>query len=185
MYLKIIKQLVLNICFFVVAGNSNTALNETQVKPQSTETNTAKNRAVIEQKSNVDLLSDLDITINHAPLLPEVSIVKDENEEVKSELKSLEVNQEKTIPTARNDTKLSSIDDKTENLQIVWDTWYLDVQPKKDPLGEPTILQKFLIDLEKYEKFVDSLLIITLSGAKNIDIKWKEVKEFEVGINEK
>lgn len=160
-------------------GNSNTALNETQVKPQSTETNTAKNRAVIEQKSNVDLLSDLDITINHAPLLPEVSIVKDENEEVKSELKSLEVNQEKTIPTARNDTKLSSIDDKTENLQIVWDTWYLDVQPKKDPLGEPTILQKFLIDLEKYEKFVDSLLIITLSGAKNIDIKWKEVKEFE------
>lgn len=138
-----------------------------------------KTPATVVPKSNVDLLSDLDITINHAPLLPAVQM-KEEKEEAKSDHKVLEEIQEKAL--VRKDSKLS-LEDKNENLQIVWDTWYLDVQPKKDPLGEPTILQKFVIDIEKYEKFVDSLLVITLSGAKNIDIKWKEVKEFEVCSN--
>ncbi|XP_051169498.1 tyrosine-protein phosphatase non-receptor type 23 isoform X2 [Leptopilina boulardi] len=159
-------------------SNSNVTYNETQIKSQTIEKNTVNNKppASMGPKSNVDLLSDLDITINHAPLLPAVPL-KDEKEEVKNELKTFDGTPEK-VPLTRKDSKLS-MDDKNENLQIVWDTWYLDVQPKKDPLGEPTILQKFLIDIEKYEKFVDSLLVITLSGAKNIDIKWKEVKEFE------
>ena len=132
-----------------------------------------------EPKSNVDLLSDLDITINHAPLLPEVQVDKgkDEKDGAKSEVKSLENVGEMSL-VRKNSTVQT--DDKNDNLQIVWDTWYLDVQPKRDPLAEPTVLQKFIIDIEKYEKFVDSLLVKTLSGATSLDNKWKEVQEFEV-----
>ncbi|XP_014480302.1 PREDICTED: tyrosine-protein phosphatase non-receptor type 23 [Dinoponera quadriceps] len=139
-----------------------------------------------EPKSNVDLLSDLDITINHAPLVPEVrplSTVQKKEEAATGETaengkaeKSEQDKAQKTEPEAT-----ASTEDKTdhENLQIVWDTWYNDVQPKKDPLGEPVALQKFINDVEKYEKFVDSLLVKTLSGATNLDIKWKEVQDFE------
>jgi tyrosine-protein phosphatase non-receptor type 23 len=140
-----------------------------------------------EPKSNIDLLADLDITINHAPLVPEVRPLST----VQKKMETDQTDQTENGKVERNDQEKSqkteqeatiSIEDKNdyENLQIVWDTWYNDVQPKKDPLGEPAILQKFINDVEKYEKFVDSLLVKTLSGATNLDIKWKEVQDFEV-----
>lgn len=140
-----------------------------------------------ELKSNVDLLADLDVTINHAPLVPEVrplSTVQKKEETVANNTaeddKAEKVEQDKPHKTEQE----ASTEDKSdhENLQIVWDTWYNDVQPKKDPLGEPAALQKFINDVEKYEKFVDSLLVKTLSGATNLDIKWKEVQDFEVSL---
>lgn len=141
-----------------------------------------------EQRSNVDLLSDLDITINHAPLVPEVrplNKIQDDNEDAasvkstdKKEEKENEPKQDAYIPEKAS-TYVENKEDN-ENLQIVWDTWYTDVQPKKDPLGNPETMQKFINDVEKYEKFVDSLLVKTLSGATNLDIKWKEVQDFEV-----
>ncbi|XP_071626389.1 uncharacterized protein Mop isoform X1 [Temnothorax longispinosus] len=139
-----------------------------------------------EAQSNVDLLSDLDITINHAPLVPEVrplSVQKKEeattDNTAEGSNKTEKGEQDKSCKTEQETT--ASTEDKSdhENLQIVWDTWYNDVQPKKDPLGEPAALQKFINNVEKYEKFVDSLLVKTLSGATNLDIKWKEVQDFE------
>ncbi|XP_011875510.1 PREDICTED: tyrosine-protein phosphatase non-receptor type 23 [Vollenhovia emeryi] len=138
-----------------------------------------------ELTSNVDLLSDLDITINHAPLVPEVrplSVQKKEEvttDDTAEDNKSEKNEQDKSCKTEQE--VAASTEDKSdhENLQIVWDTWYNDVQPKKDPLGEPAALQKFINDVEKYEKFVNSLLVKTLSGATNLDIKWKEVQDFE------
>ncbi|EFN72933.1 Tyrosine-protein phosphatase non-receptor type 23 [Camponotus floridanus] len=139
-----------------------------------------------EEKSNVDLLADLDITINHAPLVPEVrplaTIQKKEEtvtDDIAEDVKAEKNEQEKSHNIEQK--AITSCEDKSdhENLQIVWDTWYNDVQPKKDPLGEPAALQKFINDVEKYEKFVDSLLVKTLSGATNLDIKWKEVQDFE------
>lgn len=144
-----------------------------------------------EPKSNVDLLADLDITINHAPLVPEVrplSTVQKKEETVTNNTaeddKEERIDQDKPHKTEQEAT--ASTEDKSdhENLQIVWDTWYNDVQPKKDPLGEPATLQKFINDVEKYEKFVDSLLVKTLSGATNLDIKWKEVQDFEVSLKQ-
>ncbi|XP_011638126.1 tyrosine-protein phosphatase non-receptor type 23 [Pogonomyrmex barbatus] len=139
-----------------------------------------------ESKSNVDLLSDLDITINHAPLVPEVrplSTTQKKEEAVTddtTENDRVEKNEQDEACKTEQEAA-ASIEDKSnhENLQIVWDTWYNDVQPKKDPLGEPAALQKFNNDVEKYEKFVNSLLVKTLSGATNLDIKWKEVQDFE------
>lgn len=138
-----------------------------------------------EPQSNVDLLSDLDITINHAPLVPEVrplsvqkkeEVITDNTEDNKSEKSE----QDKFCKIEQEITASTEDKNDHENLQIVWDTWYNDVQPKKDPLGDPAALQKFINDVEKYEKFVDSLLVKTLSGATNLDIKWKEVQDFEV-----
>ncbi|XP_029156737.1 tyrosine-protein phosphatase non-receptor type 23 [Nylanderia fulva] len=137
-----------------------------------------------EAKSNVDLLSDLDITINHAPLVPEVRPLatiqkKEEMNDTAEDVKAEKNEQEKSHNTEQEATVTCEDKSDHENLQIVWDTWYNDVQPKKDPLGEPAALQKFINDVEKYEKFVDSLLVKTLSGATNLDIKWKEVQDFE------
>lgn len=140
-----------------------------------------------ELKSNVDLLSDLDITINHAPLVPEVrplSTVQKKEETATSDTTEngkVEKSEQDKVQKTETEATISTEDKNDyENLQIVWDTWYNDVQPKKDPLGEPAALQKFINDVEKYEKFVDSLLVKTLSGATNLDIKWKEVQDFEV-----
>ncbi|XP_035743780.1 tyrosine-protein phosphatase non-receptor type 23-like [Vespa mandarinia] len=167
--------------------------NQTYMQAANNGTNTTSSNPVKpttksdEQKSNVDLLSDLDITINHAPLVPEVrplNKIQDDNEDAasvkstdKKEEKENEPKQDTYIPE-KTSTYIENKEDN-ENLQIVWDTWYTDVQPKKDPLGNPEIMQKFINDVEKYEKFVDSLLVKTLSGATNLDNKWKEVQDFE------
>ncbi|KAK2576419.1 hypothetical protein KPH14_005755 [Odynerus spinipes] len=162
-----------------VNNGTSTTTSSDPVKPSS--------KSEEEEKSNVDLLSDLDITINHAPLVPEVrplNKTQDENDDAsstkstdKKDEKEDEPKQEKPI-SEKTSTYMEN-KEENENLQIVWDTWYTDVQPKKDPLGNPEILQKFINEVEKYEKFVDSLLVKTLSGATNLDIKWKEVQDFE------
>ncbi|CAK9828677.1 Tyrosine-protein phosphatase non-receptor type 23 [Anthophora retusa] len=133
------------------------------------------------EKSNVDLLADLDVTINHAPLVPEVRPLNKVQEETATKDAVNEESKEKDEDEQQANAQSTVTEDKTDNehLQIVWDTWYNDVQPKKDPLGDPVALQKFISEVEKYEKFVDSLLVKTLSGATNLDIKWKQVQEFE------
>ncbi|XP_026668804.1 tyrosine-protein phosphatase non-receptor type 23 isoform X2 [Ceratina calcarata] len=152
----------------------------------TTSTNPTKSTTKSET-SNVDLLADLDVTINHAPLVPEVrpanktEETKSQDEAAATTTKDEDANNESTKDDEQPAASSSVVEDKTENenLQIVWDTWSNDVQPKKDPLGDPAALQKFVSEVEKYEKFVDSLLVKTLSGATNLDIKWKEVQEFE------
>ncbi|XP_070163864.1 tyrosine-protein phosphatase non-receptor type 23 [Polyergus mexicanus] len=177
----------------IIRSENYTNYNQTYMQAVNNGTNTTTSANPMklttkseEAKSNVDLLADLDITINHAPLVPEVrplaTIQKKEETvtgEIAEDVKAEKSEQEKPHNTEQEAT--TSCEDKSdhENLQIVWDTWYNDVQPKKDPLGEPAALQKFINDVEKYEKFVDSLLVKTLSGATNLDIKWKEVQDYE------
>lgn len=150
----------------------------------TTSANSIKSTTKSSEKSNVDLLSDLDITINHAPLVPEIrplnkTLTQDEpvvcTSDIESKKEQKPDDKQVNAQTTNNEDKVEN-----ENLQIVWDTWYNDVQPKKDPLGDPVALQKFISEVEKYEKFIDSLLVKTLSGATNLDIKWKEIQEFEV-----
>ncbi|XP_046426773.1 tyrosine-protein phosphatase non-receptor type 23 isoform X1 [Neodiprion fabricii] len=134
-------------------------------------------------KSNIDLLADLEFSINHAPLVPEVNPVskpdgKNNSTDGEKVLKPLPKASDE-VPTKLELEIETKSEEKMENLQIVWDTWYNDVQPKKDPLGDPQALQKFAYDVEKYEKFMDSLLTKTLSGATTLDIKWKEVRDFQ------
>ncbi|XP_012225664.1 tyrosine-protein phosphatase non-receptor type 23 [Linepithema humile] len=177
----------------VTKSESHTNYNQTYMQAVNSGTNTTTSANPMklttksdELKSNVDLLADLDITINHAPLVPEVrplSTVQKKEETVTNNTaeddKTEKIDQDNPHKTEQEATVSTEDKSDHENLQIVWDTWYNDVQPKKDPLGEPAALQKFVNDVEKYEKFVDSLLVKTLSGATNLDIKWKEVQDFE------
>ncbi|XP_034942485.1 tyrosine-protein phosphatase non-receptor type 23 isoform X2 [Chelonus insularis] len=167
------------------AKSESNNYGQTYVQSSNNETVTTtseskKSEISPELKSNLDLLADLDITINHAPLVPEIQPTKKESKNDST----FDV-VEKPNKKENDDTNISQIDDKLENLQIVWDTWYNDVQPKKDPLGDPVILQKFINDIEKYEKFIDSLTVKTLSGSTSLDIKWKEVQDFEERENKK
>lgn len=169
-----------------IQTNPGNAYTYIQSSDNKTTTTSSKPQKVEKTQSNLDLLAGLDITINHAPLLPEIQSTDQEKNNHKTDEKdstssiteiSPEVVQHKT--EASDESESGQINEKHENLQIVWDTWYNDVQPKHDPLGDPLILQKFIIDIEKYEKFVDSLTVKTLNGSTNLDIKWKEIREFE------
>ncbi|XP_066587740.1 tyrosine-protein phosphatase non-receptor type 23-like [Prorops nasuta] len=162
-----------------------TNYSQTYMQAATNGTNTTTSAAPLklttkstEEKSNVDLLSDLDITINHAPLVPVIQPLNKKEEETTDCNAILEEGEKIQEGEVESKEELLT-DDKHENLQIVWDTWSNDVQPKKDPLGDPAILQKFISDVEKYEKFIDSLLVKTLSGATNLDMKWKEIQDFE------
>ncbi|XP_031849254.2 tyrosine-protein phosphatase non-receptor type protein myopic isoform X2 [Nomia melanderi] len=172
-----------------VKNENHSNYNQTYMQAVNNGTNTTtsanptKSTTKSSEKSNVDLLSDLDITINHAPLVPEIrplnkTLTQDEpvvsTSDVESKKEQKADGEQVNAQTTNNEDKVEN-----ENLQIVWDTWYNDVQPKKDPLGDPVALQKFISEVEKYEKFIDSLLVKTLSGATNLDIKWKEIQEFE------
>ncbi|XP_003700623.2 tyrosine-protein phosphatase non-receptor type protein myopic isoform X1 [Megachile rotundata] len=172
-----------------------TNYNQTYMQAVNNGTNTTtsgnptKSATKLSEKSNVDLLSDLDVTINHAPLVPEVRPLNKAQAQEETVTKDVanENDKEKKNETEQTNIQPVATEDKTENenLQIVWDTWYNDVQPKKDPLGDPAALQKFVSEVEKYEKFVDSLLVKTLSGASILDIKWKEIQEFQEKENER
>nr|XP_033334560.1 tyrosine-protein phosphatase non-receptor type 23 isoform X1 [Megalopta genalis] len=170
-------------------NENQTNYNQTYMQAVNNGTNTTtsknptKSTTKSSEKSNVDLLSDLDITINHAPLVPEIRPLNKTQIQEESEVSTVDDgdNIEQQNENEQANAQACASEDKVENenLQIVWDTWYNDVQPKKDPLGEPVALQKFISEVEKYEKFIDSLLVKTLSGATNLDIKWKEIQEFE------
>ncbi|KAF7990774.1 hypothetical protein HCN44_000579 [Aphidius gifuensis] len=175
-----------------ITTNNQTNINYANTYIQSsdnktTTTNSISSSSIDKPQSNLDLLAGLDITINHAPLLPEInSTIKDKNDDkiddsVNNNIIAINNNINNNKDDDDKDVKLSTncINEKLENLQIVWDTWYNDVQPKQDPLGDPIILQKFITDIEKYEKFVESLTVKTLNGSTNLDIKWKEIRDFE------
>lgn len=171
---------------------THTNYNQTYMQAVNNGTNTTTSanpvktttKSANEEQSNVDLLSDLDVTINHAPLVPEVrplNKMQEEQPTVNNVTENDHGKDKKNDEPRSTENTVNVAEEKpeNENLQIVWDTWYNDVQPKKDPLGDPAALQKFISEVEKYEKFVDSLLVKTLSGATNLDIKWKEVQDFE------
>lgn len=159
--------------------------NQTYMQAVNNGTNTTTSAnptkpTTMSEQSNVDLLADLEVTINHAPLVPEVRPVsKGQAQDEDATKDGTKDDASESDKEKINETTVTEDKTENENLQIVWDTWYNDVQPKKDPLGDPAALQKFINEVEKYEKFVDSLLVKTLSGATNLDIKWKEVQEFE------
>ena len=169
----------MNFVFYSAGSNLENAkpmYNQTNIQAVNTETNSSNlgSFQCTESNSNIDLLSDLEVAINHAPLLPEIQVNKKKEEKQCTIIRTKA--EQNLIEKHLND----QTDEKNDNLKIVWDTWYLDVQPKRDPLGESTVLQKFVVDIEKYEKFIDSLLMKTLSGATTIDIKWNEIRELEV-----
>ncbi|CAG9825233.1 unnamed protein product [Phaedon cochleariae] len=114
-------------------------------------------------ESNIDLLSGLDFTISQAPLVPQQNVAK---------LQPSEVN------AASSDTKLSAAKPASakemEVVEIKRPSF--KILPSK-PLTNADVKRLFEQEVEKYEKFVETLTIKTLSGPTNLDVKWKEIQD--------
>lgn len=116
--------------------------------------------AVVTKSSNVDLLSGLDFNISQAPLVPQQNVII-KPQEVEPETKST------THPTIANQTQKPSPEVKRPNVKIL---------PSK-PLNNKDVKNLFNHELERYEKFVETLTHKTLSGPTTLDMKWKEIQD--------
>lgn len=50
----------------------------------------------------------------------------------------------------------------------------------KDPFNDTEVLNTFVQEVEKFEKFVEGLTVKTLNGPTPLDIKWKELLDLQV-----
>ncbi|XP_018579784.1 tyrosine-protein phosphatase non-receptor type 23 isoform X2 [Anoplophora glabripennis] len=119
------------------------------------------------KESNVDLLSGLDFTISQAPLIPQQNVAsKSETGEVKpSDASESKTNVSKPVPPKEERPALPEI--KRLNVKIL---------PSKQ-LNNNDVKCLFMQEIEKYEKYVETLTNKTLSGPTNLDIKWKEIQD--------
>ncbi|XP_056643679.1 tyrosine-protein phosphatase non-receptor type 23 [Diorhabda sublineata] len=118
----------------------------------------------VTKSSNIDLLSGLDFNISQAPLVPLQNVVL-KPQEVEQETKSAPT--PTTQPTVVSQTQKPSPEVKRPNVKIL---------PSK-PLNNKDVKNLFNNELEKYEKFVETLTHKTLSGPTTLDIKWKEIQD--------
>lgn len=129
---------------------------QTQVSmPASTSSNAVK-------ESNIDLLTGLDFTITQTPLVPQQHRPKSEETNVK------------VVPDMK--TTISKTSATEENTQPVMKKPNIKVLLSKS-LNNSDVKRLFEQEIEKYEKFVETLTNKTLSGPTNLDIKWKEIQE--------
>lgn len=118
------------------------------------------------KESNIDLLSGLDFTINQAPLIPQQNVApKTEASEV--------------IPTTTSESKTNAAKatpPKEEKPTSEIKRLSVKILPSKQ-LNNSDVKNLFKQEIEKYEKYVETLTNKTLSGPTNLDIKWKEIQD--------
>lgn len=107
----------------------------------------------------------MDFTISQAPLVPQQNV---QPKEEKDEQKPVEAK-----PTATKTTTLKEepIQEVPENKRPV-----VKILPSK-PLNNGDVKNLFNAEIDKYEKYVETLTNKTLSGPTNLDIKWKEIQD--------
>lgn len=126
------------------------------VVPTSTQVET---KPVVTKESNIDLLSGLDFSISQAPLVPQ------QNTEIKQETKA--------IVTSESTTKVETKPIKPDVPKQIITTKILSSKP----LINNDVKELFNQEVNKFEKYVDTLTNKTLSGPTNLDLKWKEIQD--------
>ncbi|KAK4879126.1 hypothetical protein RN001_007272 [Aquatica leii] len=114
------------------------------------------------ETSNVDLLSGLDFTINQAPLVPQPKKVETPKE----------------IPVSKPVTQqptpsLPKTDKMEENLR----EHVIRKQFRRSSFEDPVLIKDFIQEVDRFEKFVDSLSLKTLNGPTPLEIKWKHIQD--------
>lgn len=119
------------------------------------------------KESNIDLLSGLDFTISQAPLVPQQNLQSKE-----------EKNEQKPVETKPSSTKSSVPSTKEDLVQAFPEIKrpVVKILPSK-PLNNNDVKNLFNAEIDKYEKYVETLTNKTLSGPTNLDIKWKEIQD--------
>ncbi|XP_050516886.1 tyrosine-protein phosphatase non-receptor type 23 [Diabrotica virgifera virgifera] len=123
--------------------------------------------AATKSSSNVDLLSGLDFSISQAPLVPQQNItIKPQEKETKPPAVSSETKNQDPTPVT---TPKQPTGPEVKRL-------YVKILPSK-PLNNDDVKKLFGQELDRYEKFVETLTHKTLSGPTTLDIKWKEIQD--------
>nr|XP_023015123.1 tyrosine-protein phosphatase non-receptor type 23 [Leptinotarsa decemlineata] len=115
---------------------------------------------VATKESNIDLLSGLDFTISQAPLVPQQNVLPAKPAEIKSEGSIKAPVSKEEIPPLVQEVKRPAF----------------KVLPSK-PLNNADVKALFHQEVERYEKFVETLTNKTLSGPTSLDVKWKEIQD--------
>uniref|UniRef100_A0A146M9J2 Tyrosine-protein phosphatase non-receptor type 23 n=1 Tax=Lygus hesperus TaxID=30085 RepID=A0A146M9J2_LYGHE len=155
----------LNTVTYMVASNgvnsSATTYTQQQIEP-------------VKPASNVDLLAGLDFAISDAPLLPQPRSGQS-TEESREKLSNL-VQPDSTTPKPQ----------ESESDKILVPTRVNDVErpspsktPVKDPFTDQDLLEQFVQEVEKFEKFVVGLNSKTLNGPTTLDLKWNELQDLQ------
>lgn len=153
------------------ANNMSNAAASTNIPPQSTPASLPTVPAANTQptNSNVDLLAGLDFSINQVPLVPQPSSTSSKGEK---EIPVAKIESQSNVPL-----KTKSLEQPNKPAGVKTSEIKLLEIPKKNLLANPDTFQLFLVEVEKYEKFVDSLTIKTLNGPTTLDVKWKEIQD--------
>lgn len=138
----------------------------TDVAPQPTSSTLVSENADMKKESSIDLLSGLDFNISQAPLMPQLKsdLIPEKKIEIVVRQQQLDLTPAKILPVLEE--KTCEMDEKPK-LNI----------PKSDPFQNPHTLKQFSMEVEKFEKFCDSLITKTLNGPTTLDLKWKEIQD--------
>ncbi|KRT83132.1 tyrosine phosphatase [Oryctes borbonicus] len=140
---------------------ASTTAVASQPKP---ETSTAK-----KVESSIDLLSGIDFNISVTPLMPQQKTEKAEEKE-KEVPKSKVVDTPPTVP-------IIPISKPEENLKPVTLIRKKITRPTTDPFQNTEVVKQFVQEVDKFEKFCDTLITKTLNGPTTLDLKWKEIQD--------
>ncbi|XP_030747813.1 tyrosine-protein phosphatase non-receptor type 23 [Sitophilus oryzae] len=124
--------------------------------------------------SNIDLLSGLDFSVSQIPTLtPQQNVsqekLKEPQPDTKSVAPSIEIKQQTPVVQVKEENA------KKEVVRVL---------PTK-PLNNSEVKSLFNQELEKYEKYVETLTTKTLSGPTTLDVKWKEIQDWQELDNQK
>lgn len=147
-----------------------------------------------ESSSNVDLLAGLDFSVSQAPLEPQPVVTKEKEPEkpsaskpaiptitdiVEEKLAALSVSQP-VATTAASSSPIRTITEvKPVQETVVVEKGTKEKTVPKDPFSDNEVLNQFVQEVEKFEKFVEGLTVKTLNGPTPLDIKWKELLDIQ------
>jgi tyrosine-protein phosphatase non-receptor type 23 len=149
--------------------------------PQQPQTVVAPVQKPVPKSSNIDLLADIDFSINSIPTL---TPLKAENSPVKVLQPITPVEIEKP-PVAKLNEDLTDIDLSISKINISETNVTTQIEQEKskkleDPFDDANILKQFHKEVESLEKFMETLTIKTLSGVTPLVNKWKELQDLLV-----
>lgn len=129
------------------------------------------NSQLLEKSSNIDLLSGLDFTVNQVPLVPQPTFANVNLPDKKEE--RVEIKTEVVVPAIPSKSK--------QNIELKQPSIKLLELPHKSALENPDVFKIFEQEVDKYEKFVDSLMVKKLNGPSTLEVKWKEIIDKQDG----
>ncbi|XP_054282630.1 tyrosine-protein phosphatase non-receptor type 23-like [Macrosteles quadrilineatus] len=155
-----------------------------------TSVNSAKSVTGDKDSSNVDLLAGLDFSVSQDPLVPqqqkEVSVKPVSVNSIVEKFAAVTLTETSSSETTVESN--SSVESKAsvESSESVYVTAQSSSEDKvgkkfqlKDPFNDTEALNQFVQEVEKFEKFVESLTVKTLNGPTPLDIKWKELLDLK------